>query len=141
MPPNILTPAAVLVVWTLVMLLWLAAVRTPKLAKLDTSKLKPGARGQDIEDQLDERINWKAHNHTHLHEQPTLFYATVLILVLSGYGYADVLLAWIYVLLRVAHSVWQATVNRQPVRAVLFLLSTLALIALGLRALLATLGS
>jgi len=141
MPLNILTPAAVLVVWTLIMLLWMAAVRGPALGKLDLTKLKPGARGEDLEGLVDERVSWKAHNHTHLHEQPTLFYAAVLILVLSGYGHADVLLAWVYVLLRIAHSIWQAAVNRQPVRAVLFLLSSGALIALGLRALLATLGN
>jgi len=45
MPLNILTPAAVLVVWTLVMLIWMAATRGPALGKLGTDKLKPGARG------------------------------------------------------------------------------------------------
>jgi hypothetical protein len=38
------------------------------------------------------------------------------------------------------HSIWQATVNRQPVRVVLFLLSSLCLLVLGARALLATLA-
>ena len=140
MPPNILTPAATLVVWTLVMFLWMAATRGPALSKLGTEKLKPGARGQDLEDLLDQRVNWKAHNYAHLHEQPTIFYAAVLILVLAGYGMADVLLAWAYVGLRVLHSIWQAAVNRQPMRAALFLLSSFCLIGLGLRALLATLA-
>ena len=89
---------------------------------------------------LDDRVNWKAHNYAHLHEQPTIFYAAVLILVLAGYGTADVVLAWAYVGLRVLHSIWQAAVNRQPVRVVLFLLSSFCLIGLGLRALLATLA-
>ena len=140
MPGNILTPAAVLVVWTLVMLLWMAGTRGPALSKLGPDKLKPGARGADVEPLLDDRVNWRAHNYAHLHEQPTVFYAAVLILVLSGYGQADVWLAWAYVALRIAHSVWQASVNRQPGRAVLFLLASLCLIALGLRALLATLA-
>jgi hypothetical protein len=140
MPPNILTPAATLVVWTLVMFLWMVATRGPALSKLGADKLKPGARGQDLEDLLDERVNWKAHNYAHLHEQPTIFYAAVLILVLAGYGMADVLLAWAYVVLRVMHSIWQAAVNRQPVRVVLFLLSSLCLLVLGARALLATLA-
>jgi hypothetical protein len=141
MPPNILTPAAVLVVWTLVMFVWMVATRGPALGKVGTDKLKLGARGPDVEPLLDDRVNWKAHNYAHLHEQPTVFYAAVLILVLAGYGWADVLLAWAYVALRVLHSIWQATINRQPVRVVLFLLSGLCLIGLGLRALLATLGS
>jgi hypothetical protein len=141
MPPNILTPAAVLVVWTLVMFVWMVATRGPALSKLGTDKLKLGARGADVEPLLDDRVNWKAHNYAHLHEQPTIFYAAVLILVLAGYGLADVLLAWAYVGLRVAHSIWQAAVNRQPVRVVLFLLSSLCLLALGVRALVATLGN
>jgi uncharacterized MAPEG superfamily protein len=140
MPPNILTPAAVLVVWTLVMFAWMAATRGPALGKLGPDKLKPGARGQDLEGLLDYRVNWKAHNYTHLHEQPTVFYAAVLILVLAGYSLADVLLAWAYVAVRIVHSVWQATVNRQPARAILFLASSLILIGLGVRALLATLA-
>ena len=141
MPPNILTPAATLVVWTLVIMLWMIATRGPALSKLGASKLKPGARGQDLESMLEDRVNWKAHNYAHLLEQPTVFYPAVLILVLAGYAQADVLLAWAYVVLRVLHSIWQATVNRQPVRVVLWLLSSLCLIGLGIRALLATLGS
>ena len=140
MPPNILTPAAVLVVWTLMVMLWMIATRGPAISKVGADKLKPGARGPDVEPMLDERINWIAHNYNHLHEQPTVFYAAVLILVLAGYGMADVLLAWAYVAVRVGHSVWQATVNRQPARAMLFLLSSLFLIGLGGRALLATLA-
>lgn len=140
MPPNILTPAAILVVWTLVMLLWMVATRGPAISKLGPNKLKPGARGADVEGLLDERVNWKAHNYAHLHEQPTVFYATVLILVLAGYSTADVLLAWAYVILRVAHSLWQATINRQPGRALLFVAASVALITLALRAFFATLG-
>lgn len=140
MPPNILIPAAVLVVWTLVIMVWMIATRGRAIRELGPDKLSPHARGSDLEPLVDERINWVAHNYNHLHEQPTVFYAAVLILVLSGYGLTDVLLAWAYVAVRVAHSVWQATVNRQPARAMLFLLSSLFLIGLGLRALLATLA-
>lgn len=140
MPANILVPAAVLVVWTLVMFVWMAATRGPALGKLGPDKLKLGARGPDLDPLLADSVNWKAHNYTHLHEQPTVFYAAVLILVLSGYGWADVALAWAYVALRVLHSLWQATVNRQPTRAVLFVLASLCLIGLGVRALLATLA-
>ena len=114
--------------------------RGPALSKLGPEKLKLGARGPDLDEVLDERVNWKAHNYAHLHEQPTVFYAAVLILVLAGYGVADVLLAWAYVSLRVVHSVWQATINRQPARAILFLVSSVFLIGLGVRALLATLA-
>ena len=140
MAPNILTPAAALVVWTLVMMIWMAATRGPALSKLGTDKLKPGARGQDLEGLIPDEVNWKAHNYVNLLEQPTIFYAAVFVLALSGYGPVDALLAWLYVALRVVHSVWQAAVNRQPARAMLFLVSSAVLVVLALRALVATLG-
>lgn len=141
MQAQILTPAAVLVLWSIVMLFWMAGTRLPALKQIGgLGKAKPGGRGQDLEGVLPDQINWKAHNYTHLMEQPTLFYATVTILAIMGPGALDVALAWIYVVLRVAHSIWQATVNRVPVRFMMFLLSTLCLSALALRALGATLG-
>ncbi len=139
MPANILTPAAVLVVWTIIMLVWMGATRGPALRKLGFEKLKHGARGQDLEGLIPDEVNWKAHNYVNLMEQPTIFYAAVFILVLSGYSPVDALLAWTYVFLRIAHSVWQAAINRQPVRMMLFLLSSAFLAALALRALAATL--
>jgi len=89
---------------------------------------------------IPDQINWKAHNYAHLMEQPTLFYAAVMILAILGAGSLDVALAWGYVGIRVVHSVWQATVNRVPVRFALFLLSTICLIGLAIRAFGATLG-
>ena len=139
MPANILTPAAVLVVWTVIMCIWMAVTRGPALGKLGTDKLKHGARGQDLEGLIPDDVNWKAHNYVHLLEQPTIFYAAVFILVLSGYRPVETLFAWLYVVLRIAHSVWQAAVNTQPARAILFLVSSLVLGILAVQALLATL--
>ena len=83
---------------------------------------------------LPDKANWPAHNHTHLHEQPTLFYALVMIFAIIGPTGLDVLLAWIYVGLRIIHSLWQMLVNTIPVRFSLFLLSTMALLILAIRA-------
>lgn len=130
-----LAPAAVLVLWTLVMLCWMAGTRLPAIAKTGAmGKAPPGMRGQDLETILPRQINWKAHNYTHLMEQPTLFYATVVILALAGGTHTDVALAWAYVVIRVAHSLWQATVNVVPVRFALFLASSLCLMVLAVRA-------
>jgi len=131
----ILAPAAVLIAWTLLMLIWMAATRGPAIGKLAPNQLKLGARGPDLDGVIDDRINWKAHNYDHLLEQPTIFYATIFILAFAGFSKADVVLAWAYVSLRVAHSMWQAAVNRQPTRVLLFLLSSVFL-ALAVRALL-----
>ena len=141
MQGAILMPAAVLVLWSLVMMFWMAGSRLPALSKLGgLGNAKPGGRGQDLEGVLPDHINWKAHNYAHLMEQPTLFYATVMILAILGATQLDVGLAWGYAGIRVIHSVWQSTVNRVPVRFTLFLLSSICLIALAIRALVATFG-
>ena len=115
-----------------------AAARAFKAGGLGNAK--PGGRGQDLEGVIPDHVNWKAHNYAHLMEQPTLFYATVMILAILGATPLDVGLAWGYAGIRVIHSVWQSTVNRVPVRFTLFLLSSMCLIALAIRALLATFG-
>ena len=135
MQAQILAPAAALVVWTLVMLFWMAMTRMPALSKLGgLGKAKAGGRGQDLEGVIDDRINWKSHNYTHLLEQPTLFYAVSVIVALTGATKTDVLLAWGYVGLRIVHSLWQALVNTIPVRFSLFVISTALLLALAIRA-------
>ncbi|QDM40211.1 MAPEG family protein [Altererythrobacter sp. TH136] len=140
MQAQMLAPAAVLIAWTLIMLVWMAATRLPALRRIGGLKnAKPGGRGQDLEGVVDDRINWKAHNYSHLVEQPTLFYAVSLIIALLGPNPTMVLVAWIYVAIRIVHSIWQATVNVVSVRFLLFMLSTLALVVLAIRALALTL--
>ena len=132
----IFAPAIVLVLWSLVMLGWLAITRLPAMAKAGIELTTVvGSRGVNLEGVLPDRINWKAHNYAHLMEQPTLFYATVIILGVSGQGDGlNLQLAWAYVVLRIVHSVVQATWNRVAVRFTLFSLATVALLALALRA-------
>lgn len=140
MQAQLLAPAAVLVAWTMVMLFWMAGTRFPAMAKakIDLGG-KPGARGQDLDGVLPDEVNWKAHNYNHLMEHPTIFYAAVIIIAMMGGAEGDALAAWIYVGLRIMHSVWQATVNKVPVRFSLFLLSNLAMIYLAYRAVMLTL--
>ncbi|HMO68738.1 MAG TPA: MAPEG family protein [Novosphingobium sp.] len=142
MQSQMLAPAAALVVWSLMVLMWMTVTRFSALSKagIDLSKSPPGGRGVNLEGVLPDRVNWKAHNYTHLMEQPTIFYPVVVILALSGASTLDVGLAWAYVAIRVVHSLWQGLVNRLPMRVMLFGLSTLCLIALAIRALMATLG-
>ncbi|MEM6475844.1 MAG: MAPEG family protein [Pseudomonadota bacterium] len=140
MQAQLLGPAAVLVVWTIIVLFWVVPSRFGAIAKLDDkSNLgKPGGRGVDLEGKIPDKANWPAHNHTHLHEQPTLFYAVVAILAIMGPTGFDVLLAWVYVGLRIIHSLWQILVNKIPARFLLFLISTIVLIILAIRAVMAT---
>ncbi len=137
----ILAPAAALVLWSLVMLFWLAGTRLPAMSKIgmDLKSAAPGGRGQDIDPNVPPTVAWKSHNYAHLMEQPTLFYATVMILAISG-GATDmsVYLAWGYTGLRIIHSIWQATVNTVSIRFLFFMLSTICLTILAVQAFLAT---
>lgn len=143
MPENLLAPGAVLALWTLIMLTWAGVTRFQAFSKvgIDLKAAPPGGRGVDLEGVLPPLTNWKSHNYTHLCEQPTLFYAVIIFLHLSG-GSTDLTraLAWAYVVLRIVHSFWQSTVNRVPVRFVIFTLATLCLLALAALAVIATLG-
>ena len=136
MKAQILAPAAVLVLWSIVMLFWLAATRLPPLFKQPggMGAAKPGGRGADLEGVLPDSIQWKSHNYTHLMEQPTIFYGTVMILALMGPSATDVAFAWGYVALRIIHSIWQATVNKVSIRFALFNLSTICLVVLAIHA-------
>lgn len=143
MNQPILAPAAVLVLWSLIMLLWLAATRLPGMSKagIDLKTAPPGGRGIDLEPVLPAKTNWISHNYTHLMEQPTLFYAVVAILALAGAGSGlNLTLAWAYVGLRIVHSLWQALVNITAIRFLIFLVSTLCLFVLAINAVRATLG-
>jgi hypothetical protein len=114
MDSPILAPVVALVAWTLVMTIWMYASRFPAMARKGISlKGRVGSRGGDLDGVVEPEVQWKAHNHNHLLEQPTLFYAIVIVLALQGGGgtWINVWLAWTYVGLRVVHSLIQATVN------------------------------
>ncbi len=131
---EILQPVVLLLAWTMVMWLWMYAVRIPAMSKAGIAPNDARKTGT-LDDTLPAEVRWKAHNYNHLHEQPTVFYATCLVLAMVGWGDGlNALLAWIYVGLRILHSLVQATANVVMVRFVLFALSSLVLIALILHA-------
>jgi hypothetical protein len=142
MQGQMLAPAAALICWSLIVLVWMVATRMGAFGKagIDLGKAPAGGRGESLNGVLPDQVMWKAHNYTHLMEQPTIFYPAVIILAIMGASITDVWLAWAYVALRVVHSIWQVTVNRIPVRASLFFVSSFILIALAVRALMATLA-
>jgi hypothetical protein len=94
-------------------------------------KGRVGTRGGALEGVIPDQANWKAHNYNHLMEQPTIFYAIVLALALMHFDAPiNVYLAWGYVVLRIVHSLIQATVNVVTWRFLVFILATLCLIGL-----------
>lgn len=121
---------------TLVMLCWMGATRLPAMRRL---RLGPdaGAHTAQLRAQLPSEVQRVADNYNHLFEAPTVFYAIALLVAFAGL--ADPLhaiCAWAFLLLRVAHSVVQATVNRVALRFLLFALSWVALGVMIVRALL-----
>jgi len=129
---DILKPVVVLAAWTMVMWLWMYATRIPAMSK---AKVDPDRLANDPEVTLDKvlppGVQWKAHNYNHLHEAPTVFYAIAIVLAILGQGDGfNATLGWVYVALRVIHSLVQVTVNKVLVRFTVFLLSSLVLIAL-----------
>lgn len=84
---------------------------------------------------MPEGAQYAAHNYNHLMEQPTIFYALMFYLQLSGQGDSLALkLAWVYVILRVLHSLVQITINKVMIRFSLFSLGSLILIVMAVRA-------
>jgi hypothetical protein len=135
---DILHPVAALAVWTMIIWIWMYVTRIPAMQKI--SGLNPnamvGGTGADLDKALaGSKVQWIAHNYNHLHEAPTVFYAMALLLAMIGQGNGlNATIAWIYVFLRVAHSLVQILWNRVMVRFLIFALSSLALMALTLHA-------
>ena len=132
MHSPILAPIVALVAWTLVMQIWLYAVRFPAMKRAGISlKGRVGTRGGALEGVVPDEVNWKAHNYNHLLEQPTIFYAVALSLALVGFGGGiNLYLAWAYVAFRIVHSLIQATVNVVRYRFLAFALASLCLLGL-----------
>lgn len=131
-PSPILAPVVALVAWTLVIMLWMFVTRFAAMRRQGISlKGRVGTRTGALEGIIPDQVNWKAHNYTHLVEQPTLFYAICLTLALLDFGDGpNLILAWAYVGLRVVHSLVQVTVNIVLYRFILWALASLVLIAL-----------
>ena len=134
---GFLTPVLALILWTFVMWFWLYIRRIPAMMAIskDTQKF---IDNPELGNKLPAKAKWTADNYNHLHEQPTVFYALMFYLFLTGLTPAWLMyLAWAYVVIRVCHSLSQATTNRIIVRFPLFVAGSVALMIMGVTALLA----
>jgi len=110
------------------------ATRIPAMM---AAKLKPDPYAPNGEQMatLPASVRWKADNYNHLLEQPTLFYALALSLALLGAGSGiNLYLAWVYVVLRVIHSLIQTLGNKIELRFLVFVLSNIPLFWLTINA-------
>ena len=122
--PMILAPLFVLVLMTLVLGFWLPMVSVPLLR-----------RGEILPQDVDLRqLNWprpiqQINNcYTNQFEQPMLFYVLTILAIISKH--ADLLfvvMAWIYVLARLAHAYIHVTSNNVNLRGPVFGIGALVL--------------
>jgi len=75
----ILSAVIALVLWTFVMWIWLYATRIPAIVK-GGIVCDPQRPSSEFLGKIPARVRWKADNYNHLHEQPTIFYATAIVL-------------------------------------------------------------
>lgn len=140
MHTPILSAAIALILWTFVMWAWLYATRLPAVLK-GGIVYDPQRPASEFLDKIPPRARWKADNYNHLHEQPTLFYAIAIMLALLGAGGGlNATLAWLYVGLRIAHSLVQALVNIVVLRFLIFVAASIVLFVLAIRAALILFG-
>lgn len=134
MASSILEPVTALMLLTCVMWAWMYITRVPAVQRAGM-KLDPDLPKGVQMSELPAKVRWKADNYNHLLEQPTVFYAVAFTLALLNAGEGlSLTLAWTYVALRVIHSLQQALWNKIEVRFVLFVLSSVVLITLVVRA-------
>ena len=123
----ILQPVFVVGLLTVAITLWMYATRVSAMRRL---RIHP-QKGQDtgkLKELLPKEVVRISNNYNHLFEQPTLFYAVAISLAVLGHvDTINVVCAWIYVALRIGHSVVQATVDIVLVRFAIFALSWLVL--------------
>lgn len=132
---DLLRPAFLLAAWTLVITTWMFVTRLPMMAKMkiDPQDARDTSRLNDL---LPQEVQRVARNYNHLFEQPTLYYAVVVMIAMIGaVDEIHVACAWAFLGLRVVHSCVQATLDIVPIRFGLFLTAWLVLAAMILRAL------
>ncbi|KAL1304388.1 hypothetical protein AAFC00_003388 [Neodothiora populina] len=150
----LLRPVLGLVGWTFAMEAWMYQTRIPAINRYNV-QVRPEGTVADMNAKLPAVVRWKADNYNHLHEAPLRFYVVALthsLLFLlqqqqqSG-AFAtkdffssseqsmdtELALAWMYVGLRVVHSLVQALTNRVMVRFGVYLASEVVMLGLFIR--------
>ena len=126
----ILQPVVLMCLLSFLMMVWMYATRIPASKEIE----KKGIDLQDLSHPsklggvFPSKVERVADNYNHLFEQPTVFYATVFVIwALNATDNFYLSCAWIYFIIRVIHSIFQATINSVWVRFSLFMTSWIIL--------------
>ena len=122
---SILLPVLTLAFWTFIIFAIMAPAR---FYFLRMKHPQTAAHTKNLKGLLPPWTERVADNYNHLFEQPVVFYAIALsIAVINNIEPLMIQLAWVYVALRVLHSIVQITFNFVPLRFTLFVTSWLIL--------------
>jgi hypothetical protein len=122
---SILLPVLTLAFWTFIIFAIMAPAR---FYFLRMKHPQTAAHTKNLKGLLPDWTERVADNYNHLFEQPVVFYAiTLSIAVINNIEPLMIQLAWVYVALRVLHSIVQITFNFVPLRFTLFVTSWLIL--------------
>ena len=117
------------VVWVYMYTLRLGYIARHRIDSQDLTTPEKGARI------IPERVNWPAHNLRNLFELPVVFYALCLYLYATGnVDTTYVTSAWLFLSFRIAHSAVHCTVNIVKLRFAVYMLASLVLWFMVLRA-------
>ncbi len=127
---QILYPMFGMILLSGIISLTLLATRLPIVIK-GFGKLQAGKHSDELRPHLPDRMRYITDNYNHLFEQPTLFYALIVYIYLVQHVDAtQVKIAWLYLILRIAHSLIQITSNNVSARALVFIASSLCLMVM-----------
>ena len=122
---SILLPVLTLAFWTFIIFAIMAPAR---FYFLRMKHPQTAAHTKNLKGLLPPWTERVSDNYNHLFEQPVVFYAIALsIAVINNIEPLMIQLAWVYVALRVLHSIVQITFNFVPLRFTLFVTSWLIL--------------
>ena len=124
---QILLPMLGLMVLTAVVWFVLYARRIPAMRRLGKPAQTYTTPGPVV-DLLPEEVSYPANNFKNLFELPVLFYGLCLYLFVTGTVTSiDVIAAWLFLLLRVVHSLIHCTVNIVMARFIVYCAGALVL--------------
>lgn len=125
----ILWPTITLAALSFVVIVWVAVARTGYMKKTPP-RPEDFATGEAAMRYF-QPVEMPANNLRNLFEAPVLFYALVpLLLITHQASHVQVILAWVYVALRVIHTVAHVVLGKVSVRAPAFWVSVIVLIAM-----------